>query len=328
MKVLVTGGAGFIGSTVSSACLDAGHEVVIVDNLSKGRVEYVKGREFYEGSVGDQGLIERIFSENPDITVTIHCAARIVVPESVTEPELYYENNIGEGLTFLRTLEKVGCRNLIFSSSGSIYDPEPDFSVSEESSLVAGSPYSRTKLMLEWILRDYAKTGRIKVLSLRYFNPVGCDPLMRTGLQDPAPTHALGKLIEAFEKGEPFTVTGVDWPTQDGTAIRDYIHVWDLAKAHVAAMNWIVDMQDSYDVVNLGTGRGTSVRELVDAFALAVGQPVRVVESGPRPGDVVGCYTRSDKAKSLLGWEAEKSLEDGIRDSLTWVKRRREILGE
>ncbi|MDQ1249920.1 MAG: UDP-glucose 4-epimerase [Actinomycetota bacterium] len=217
---------------------------------------------------------------------------------------------------------------MIFSSSASVYASHPGFSVDEESRLVAASPYARTKLMFEWILQDLAATGRMNVVSLRYFNPVGCDPLMRTGLQDPTPTHALGKLIEAFQKREPFMVTGVDWPTPDGTAIRDYIHVWDLARAHVAAADWLLETREPCVVINLGTGRGTSVRELVDAFGSVVGRPIEIVEVERRPGDVVGCYTTSDKARRLLGWEAEKTLAEGIRDSLAWTRYRDEVLGD
>jgi UDP-glucose 4-epimerase len=327
MKVLVTGGAGFIGSTVVSACLDAGLDAVVLDDLSKGRPEYVSGRLFYKGSVGDHELVERVFEENPDIDTVIHCAARIVVPESVGDPEGYYSNNVGQGLEFLRTLEQLGCRNFIFSSSGSIYAPDAGFSVDEASQLDAHSPYSRTKVMFEWILEDCAAAGHINVISLRYFNPIGCDPKMRTGLQDPAPTHVLGKLIEAYDNNAPFTVTGVDWPTRDGSAIKDYIHVWDLARAHVAALERIRRAPASYEVINLGTGRGTTVRELVAAFESVTGRPLPVTEAPPRPGDVVGCYTRSDRAKSLLGWTSESSIEDGIRDSMAWAKRRPSVLG-
>ena len=327
MKVLVTGGAGFIGSTVVSACMDAGLDAVVLDDLSTGRPEFVKGRLFYQCSIGDRDIVERVFEENPDIDAVIHCAAQIVVPESVGDPEGYYANNVGQGVEFIRALERLGCRNFIFSSSGSIYAPGPDFAVDEASPLDAHSPYARTKLMLEWILADCAAAGHMNVISLRYFNPIGCDPKMRTGLQDPKPTHALGKLIEAYENDAPFTITGADWPTRDGSAIRDYVHVWDLARAHVAALERIRRTPASYEAINLGTGRGTTVRELVAAFESVVGRVLPVEEAPARPGDVVGCYTRSDKAKSLLGWTAESSIEDGIRDSLAWAKRRRSILG-
>jgi len=327
MKVLVTGAAGFIGSTIVSTCLDAGLQAVCLDDLSKGRPEYVAGRNFYQGSIGDPQLVERIFAENGDIDTVIHCAARIVVPESVTDPEGYYSNNVGAGIEFIRTLERVGCRNFIFSSSGSIYAPGPDFAVDETSDLAAESPYARTKLMFEWILRDCATARHMNVISLRYFNPIGCDPQMRTGLQDPNPTHALGKLIEAYRKNVPFTITGVTWPTRDGSGIRDYVHVWDLARAHLAALERIRGQAISYEVINLGTGQGVTVKELVRAFETVVGRPMAVTEGPPRPGDVVGCYTRSDKARTVLGWVAERTLEDGIRDSLAWVERRPSVIG-
>jgi UDP-glucose 4-epimerase len=166
------------------------------------------------------------------------------------------------------------------------------------------------------------------VLSLRYFNPIGADPQLRTGLQNPLPSHALGRLISAHEAGEAFTVTGTDWPTRDGSAIRDFVHVWDLARAHVAALVGFDAALDgaTHRPINLGTGSGTTIRELVEAFRGVVGE--LKVEDGPRrPGDVVGAYARSATAQRLLGWRAERSLEDGVRDALAWSARRPEVLG-
>jgi UDP-glucose 4-epimerase len=177
---------------------------------------------------------------------------------------------------------------------------------------------------------DIAAGTSMRVLSLRYFNPIGCDPKLRSGLQLRYPSHALGKLIEAHNTGEPFQITGTDYPTRDGSGIRDYVHVWDLAAAHVAAMR-------SFDAVlgaatslaiNLGTGTGTTVRELVAAFNQVVESPVTVVESPRRPGDPAGAYTATDRARSLLGWESRHSLAEGIRDSLRWAEVRDSILGE
>jgi UDP-glucose 4-epimerase len=168
----------------------------------------------------------------------------------------------------------------------------------------------------------------MRVLSLRYFNPIGADPRLRTGLQLPAPSHAVGKLLEAHQAGTPFHVTGVDYATRDGSAIRDYIHVWDLALAHVAAlreMDRIVEPGTALPI-NVGTGNGTTVRELVAAFQAIVGD-FRAVEAPRRPGDVIGSYTRSDRAADLLGWKAERSLEDGLRDSLAWLAHRPDVLG-
>jgi UDP-glucose 4-epimerase len=328
MKVLITGGAGFIGATVATACLEAGITPVILDDLSTGRREFTEGRAAYEGDIADAALLDRIFAEHPDIAATIHCAAKIVVPDSVADPVAYYDNNVGKTVALVGQLLRLGCSRLLFSSSASIYAPGADLTVDEHSGLAPASPYARTKLVVELFLADVAAATGIRVLSLRYFNPIGADPLLRTGLQLAAPTHAVGKLLEAYAAGTPFHITGVDYATRDGSAIRDYIHVWDLALAHVAAlreMDRIVEPGTAL-AINVGTGNGTTVRELVAAFRAIVGD-FEAVDASPRPGDVIGSYTRSDRAAALLGWKAERSLEDGLRDSLRWVERRRDVLG-
>jgi UDP-glucose 4-epimerase len=330
VKTLVTGGAGYIGSTIASACLDAGIVPVILDDLSTGREEFTEGRVFYRGDFADGDLLDTVFQAHPDISAVIHCAAKIVVPESVRDPLGYYANNVSKTIDFVGDLVRHGCERFLFSSSASIYQPGPDLSVDESSPVDPQSPYAATKMMVERVLADVAATLALRVISLRYFNPVGADPLLRTGLQTHAPTHALGKLIEAYESGEPFTITGVDWPTRDGSGIRDYIHVWDLAEAHVRALekfDEVVPEPRGYEVINLGTGRGTTVRELVSAFQDAVGDRLQVEEAGPRPGDAVGCFTRSDKAAALLGWSATRTEKDGVLDSLAWARKRPTVLG-
>jgi len=329
VKTLVTGGAGFIGSTVASACLDAGVTPVILDDLSTGRIEFVAERTFYHGDIADGALLDRIFADHPDIESTVHCAARIVVPESVSQPLLYYRNNVGKTVDLVEHLLRNRCGRLIFSSSASVYQPGPDLAVDEASALAPRSPYAATKIMVERILADAAVAHPLRALSLRYFNPIGADPQLRTGPQDPAPTHAMGKLIEAHQTGQRFTITGIDWPTRDGSAIRDYIHVWDLARAHVLALqrfDEVLPHDRGNEVLNLGTGSGVTVRELVSSFQTVVGGAPDVHESGPRPGDVVGCYTRSDKAYRLLDWTAERTIEDMVRDSLNWSGRRGQLL--
>ncbi len=329
MKTLVTGGAGFIGSTVASACLDAGVTPVILDDLSTGRAEFTVDRHFYRGDIADGALLDQIFADHPDISSVVHCAARIVVPESVAQPLAYYRNNVSKTVDMVEHLLRLGCGRLVFSSSAAVYQPGQDLSVDESSEVNPQSPYSASKMMVERILADTTVAEPLRVLSLRYFNPVGADPKLRTGLQVPAPTHALGKLIEAHRTGSPFVITGTDWPTRDGSGIRDYIHVWDLARAHVLALrrfDQVLPGRQGHEVLNLGTGRGVTVRELVDAFQSVLAGEAKIEEAGPRPGDVIGCYTRSDKAKRLLGWEAEKTIEDGVRDSLAWSERRSQVL--
>ncbi|MDX3109481.1 UDP-glucose 4-epimerase GalE [Nonomuraea angiospora] len=325
MRVLITGGAGYIGSTVASACLDAGIEPVILDNLITGRREFAKGRAFYEGDISDGPLIDKIFAEYPDIEAVVHCAALIVVPDSVADPIGYYRANVTKSLEFVDHLIRNGCTRMIFSSSASIYRTGDDHTVTEDSPLDPQSPYARTKAVCEAMFADIAAGRPIKILSLRYFNPIGADPEMRTGLQLRRPSHALGKMIEAYEEGVPFRITGTGYPTRDGTGIRDYVHVWDLATAHVAALRRFDGLD--VDVINLGTGAGTTVRELAEAFNRVVDRPIEVVETDPRPGDVAGAYTRSDRARSLLDWQARYSVEEGIRHSLQWAGLRESRLG-
>ncbi|MFI7127586.1 UDP-glucose 4-epimerase GalE [Nonomuraea sp. NPDC050153] len=325
MRVLITGGAGYIGSTVASACLDAGIEPVILDNLVTGRREFAKGRPFYEGDISDGPLIDKIFAEYPDIEAVVHCAALIVVPDSVADPIGYYRANVTKSLEFVDHLIRNGCTRMIFSSSASIYRTGDDHTVNEDSPLDPQSPYARTKAVCEAMFADIAAGRPIRILSLRYFNPIGADPEMRTGLQLRRPSHALGKMIEAYEDRVPFRITGTGYPTRDGTGIRDYVHVWDLAAAHVAALRRFDGLEA--DVINLGTGAGTTVRELVEAFNRVVDRPIEIVETDPRPGDVAGAYTRSDRARLLLDWQARYSVEEGIRHSLEWASLRESRLG-
>jgi UDP-glucose 4-epimerase len=330
VKVLITGGAGYIGSTIASACLDAGITPVIVDNLVTGRREFIGDRDFYEGDIADGALLDKIFAEHPDIEAVVHCAALIVVPESVADPVRYYEWNVTKSLEMLRHLLRNGCHRLLFSSSAAIYQASEGGSVDESSPIVPLSPYGRTKAVCEGMFADIAAGTSLRVLSLRYFNPIGCDPQLRSGLQLRYPTHALGKLIQAHKSGEPFQITGTDYPTRDGSGIRDYVHVFDLATAHLAALrsfDGVLGAATSL-AINLGTGTGTTVRELVTAFNHVVESPVTVVEAPRRPGDPAGAYTRTDRARRLLGWEARHSLAEGIRDSLRWAEVRDTFLGE
>jgi UDP-glucose 4-epimerase len=326
VKVLIAGGAGYVGSTIASACLDAGIEAVIVDSLVTGRREFVAGREFYEGDIADGPLVDRIFADHPDIYAVIHCAALIVVPDSVADPVGYYRANVVKSLDFATHLLRNGCRRLIFSSSAAIYRAVGDLTVDEGSPIEPQSPYGRTKAMCEAIFADIASAQPIHVLSLRYFNLIGADPEMRTGLQLRRPTHALGNMIRARDEGVPFLITGTDYPTRDGTGLRDYIHVWDLAAAHLAALGVFDALPGPALAINLGTGRGTTVRELLDAFNRAVERPIQARAVARRPGDVAGAYTRIDRAKRLLDWAPRYDIHDGIRHSLQWAAIRDEVL--
>ncbi|HEY7222870.1 MAG TPA: UDP-glucose 4-epimerase GalE [Micromonosporaceae bacterium] len=330
MKVLIAGGAGFIGSTIASACLDAGITPVILDNLATGRAEFTKDRIFYPGDIADGDLLDKIFAEHPDLDAVVHAAALIVVPESVAQPLRYYRDNVAKSIDFIDHVLRNGCTRYLFSSSAAIYGPGEDFAVDEASPLAPSSPYARSKVMMEQVLEDTSAATPLRVLSLRYFNPIGADPELRSGLQVRYPTHLLGKLLTAVENDEEFLLTGVDWPTRDGSGIRDFIHVWDLARAHVEALRRFDEVLPGeggqYLVINVGTGNGTTVREFVAAFRAATGAPLMVRETGPRPGDVAGSFTRSTRAARLLGWSPELSIEDAIRDSVRWSAVREERL--
>lgn len=335
MKILISGGAGYIGSTIASVLEDAGHTPIILDSLITGRREFTKGRVFYEADISDRAMVRQIFNDHPDIYATIHCAALIVVPESVTRPYDYYKENVVKSMEFFKLLAELGYKRVVFSSSAAIYDVVPGFMVTEESPLRPLSPYSRTKYMMEMILKDFCAAYGLNGIALRYFNPIGADPKMRTGLHIKNPSHLIGKLVEVALGREPlFYLTGVDWPTRDGSGIRDYIHVWDLASAHLKAVeNFDKVMRHEseedgipYSVINLGTGQGVTVKEFVDAFEEVYGTRLLISIQPPRPGDVAGAYANADKAKRLLGWEAALPITDGIKDALSWGKIRDTII--
>lgn len=334
MKVLISGGAGYIGSTIASVLIDAGHTPILLDSLVTGRREFTKDRIFYEADISDRAMLRRIFSDHPDIVATIHCAALIVVPESVVRPYDYYRENVVKSMEFFKTLADLGYPRVVFSSSAAVYDVVPGFMVTEESPLLPLSPYSRTKYMMELVLKDFCQAYGMKGIALRYFNPIGSDPKMRTGLHIQHPSHLIGKLVEVSMGREPvFNLTGIDWPTRDGSGIRDYIHVWDLALAHLKAVeNFDNAIQQGaedgieYVVINLGTGNGVTVKEFLVAFEKVVGKQLPVSVQPPRPGDVAGAYANADKAWRLLGWKAEKTIDEGIADALRWGEIREEII--
>jgi UDP-glucose 4-epimerase len=334
MKFLISGGAGYIGSTIASALEDAGHTPIILDSLVTGRREFTRGRAFYQADIADTAAVERIFSEHPEIQATVHCAALIVVPESVTNPYEYYRENVGKSVEFFHTLSRLGFPRVVFSSSASLYDTVPGFMVTESSPLAPNCPYARTKYVMEMVLRDFCTAYGMKGISLRYFNPIGADPKLRSGVFRDNTTAVMGRLVDtALGKFKIFEITGTDYSTRDGTGIRDYIHVWDLAQAHVMAMEDFDAVferagnpADNYLVINLGTGQGVTVREIVTAFEKVWGKPINKRDAPPRPGDVAGSYTNADTARRLLGWEAKLSIEQGISDALRWAEVRGKIL--
>jgi UDP-glucose 4-epimerase len=292
----------------------------------------VRDRIFYEGDVADRALLRRIVSEHADIECTVHMAARVVVPESVADPYTYYRDNVAKSLELFDELVRLQRPRVVFSSSASLYGTVAGFEVTEESPLAPGSPYARTKHMMEQILADLCAATDLRALILRYFNPIGSDPDRESGVYTREPSHVLGQLtMVATGRREAFTVTGTDHPTRDGTGIRDYVHVWDLAQAHVAAVERfdqaLATAGGPSTVLNVGTGEGVTVRELVSMFERVFGRPVKTVDAPPRPGDAVGAYANVDRARELLGWSSRLSVADGIEAALEWAQRREAVLG-
>ena len=326
-KVLVTGGAGYIGSTICSALEDAGHTPIILDSLVSGYEQFAKGRSFYRGDIADAGTVGRIFGEHPDIDFSIHCAAFAAVPDSVERPYEYYENNVIGSLHLFRMLAEHGCRNIIFSSSASVYDAVPGFMVTEDSPTRPQSPYARTKLITEMVLEDLAAAHGLKAVALRYFNPIGADPKLRSGQEK---LQIVNILVDVAHGIRPmFQITGTDWPTRDGTGIRDYVHVWDIAEAHVRTMermDSIIPEGGGFEVINLGSGSGVTVREMVAAFERVHGSALPKQDAPARPGDVAGAYANADRAAELLGWRAKLTLDECIRDALAWSEVRDSFL--
>lgn len=334
MKILITGGAGYIGSTIVSAIEDKGHVPVILDSLVAGKIKFTKGREFYKGDIADWKLLKKIFKKHPDIKHVIHCAALIIIPESVLNPYNYYRENVGKTLEFLKNIKELGCKNIIFSSSASIYDVVPNFEVKETSPLKPLNPYARTKFMMEMIIEDFCHAYNMRGIILRYFNPIGADPKMRSGEYLKNPSHILAKLVNvATGKEKTFKITGVNYKTRDGSGIRDYIHVWDLACAHVdAVVNFDKAFsksktKDEHLIINLGMGMGVTVFEFVSTFEKVFGKKINKKKSSRRPGDVAGAYANTNLAKKLLGWKTKLTIKDAIENALEWRKKRKNFLG-
>lgn len=327
----MTGGAGYIGSTTAAALEAAGHVPVVLDSLTTGPRAFVGDRIFYEGDVGDRDLVATIAADHPEIECAVHLAARTIVPESVSDPAAYYRNNVSATLELVDALGRAGIRKLVFSSSAAVYGPSDTFEVHESSPLVPASPYARTKLVAELMLRDFADAGVVDVIALRYFNPIGSGPDLSSGIHAREPSHVLGQLLVAGRTGSPFTITGTDLATPDGTGIRDYVHVWDIARAHVAAVERfdavVSERGERFVPLNLGTGAGTSVRELISSFERVSGLTIDVRDAPPRPGDTAGTFANVAQARELLHWSSTLSLDDAIRSALEWDALRQDRLG-
>ena len=323
MTVLLTGGTGYIGSHTAVELISKGCEVILMDNLSNsdeavvGSIEKITGKrpKFYAADAADPADVERVFSENK-IDAVIHFAAYKSVPESIAKPLLYYRNNLGSAITVLETMQKYGCNNIIFSSSATVYgggNPVPFVETQRTGGCT--NPYGQTKLFIEQILMDSAEANKdLSVVILRYFNPVGShESKLLTEQPKGVPSNLFPYICRVAEGRLPYlNVTGNDYDTPDGTGVRDYIHVLDLASGHEAALRYAAEHKGA-EVFNLGTGKGTSVLEMVAAFEKARGIKLPYKIAPRRPGDIAECYADCSKAKKLLGWEAKYSIEDACR---------------
>jgi len=329
MAILVTGGAGYIGSHTVVELLDAGYEVVVVDNLSNSkpealrRVKEITGKDFkfYKIDLLDKDKLEQVFKENK-LEAVIHFAGLKAVGESVSIPLRYYYNNITGTLILCELMEKYDVKKMVFSSSATVYGMNNKSPLTEDMPLSATNPYGRTKLMIEQILGDvFVADNSWSIALLRYFNPIGAHESGRIG-EDPngIPNNLMPYITQvAVGKREKLRVYGNDYDTHDGTGVRDYIHVVDLARGHLKALEKVMETK-GVEAYNLGTGVGYSVLDVVNNFEKATGQKVPYEIVGRRPGDVAVCYADPSKAEKMLGWKAEKTLEDMCRDSWNWQK--------
>lgn len=329
MKILATGGAGYIGSHSCIAFLEAGHEVIVADNYNNScpeaikRVEQITNKKVkvYEGDVCDKEFLRKIFSEN-DIDVAVHYAGYKAVGESAKIPLEYYDNNLNSTLSLLYVMREFGVKRVVFSSSATVYGTVKEMPLTEDSPIGAINPYGRTKLFIEEIMRDLAASDdEWSIALLRYFNPIGAHESGLIG-EDPKgiPNNLMPYIAQvAVGKLEKLNVFGNDYNTPDGTGVRDYIHVMDLGRGHEKAVQYVMNNKGC-EAINLGTGRGYSVLELKDAFQRASGIEIPFVIAPRRAGDTDEVYADPKKAEKLLGWKAQKTVDEMCADTWRWQK--------
>jgi UDP-glucose 4-epimerase len=327
MTILVTGGAGYIGSHTIVELLNSNQKVVVIDNLCNSskvaldRVSEITDKKvtFYQGDILDAQLLDTIFTQN-SIDAVIHFAGLKAVGESVAKPLMYYHNNLTGSVVLCEIMAKHGCKNLVFSSSATVYGDPVALPITEDLSLSTTNPYGASKLMVEGILTDlYKSDNSWNITCLRYFNPVGAHESGMIG-EDPndIPNNLMPFISQvAIGKREKLAVFGDDYDTKDGTGVRDYIHVVDLARGHLAALNTLRQSSGLLKV-NLGTGQGYSVLDRIEAFKQASGKPIPYEFVSRRPGDIAACYASPELAKELLGWEAKHTLQDMVASSWKW----------
>ena len=328
MKILVTGGIGYIGSHTSVELLNSGYEIIVIDNLCNSKIEVIdkiksitnKDFNFYQIDLRDEEKLREIFKKEK-IDAVIHFAGLKAVGESVEKPIIYYQNNLDSTLTLCKVMKEFNVKKLVFSSSATVYGDQKELPIKETASLSTTNPYGSTKLFIEYILDDiYTSDNKWSIVKLRYFNPVGAHDSGLIG-EDPngIPNNLLPYITKVANKELPFlNIYGNDYNTKDGTGVRDYIHVVDLAKGHIKSLEYINSNKGSI-AINLGTGKGYSVLEMVEAYKRVnnVSVPYKVVSR--RDGDIGECYADPTKAKELLNWEAKLKLDDMVRSVYNFV---------
>jgi UDP-glucose 4-epimerase len=322
-NVLVTGGAGYIGSHAVLALKDAGWTVAVIDDLSTGRRDLVpEGVPFVEGSITDRALVDRIVAEQ-QITAIMHFAGSIVVPESVEKPLDYYGNNTVATHALLSAAVAAGVKHILFSSTAAVYGSPERVPISEEDATHPINPYGSSKLMTEWMLADSSAAYAFNYGALRYFNVAGADPQGRSGQAGPGSTHLIKVAVEAAVGKRPHVaVYGTDYPTDDGTCVRDYIHVSDLSTAHVQALEWLVAHPEENLVLNCGYGRGLSVLEVLDAVDRLTNKPLKRVLEGRRAGDAAILISANERILGTLDWTPQyQDIDTIVSDALAWERK-------
>lgn len=329
MAILITGGAGYIGSSTCIELLNAGEEIVIADNFSNSkpaaldRIKEITGADFkfYRADMREEDALEEIFEQN-DIREVIHFAGLKAVGESVEKPLMYYDNNVAGTVNLLKKMSAHGVKRMVFSSSATVYGAPKSVPIKEDFPLSTTNPYGATKLMIEDILRDVCFADKdFSAALLRYFNPIGAHQSGRIG-ENPngIPNNIMPRLLNVALGKQPYmTVYGDDYPTKDGTGVRDYLHVTDLAAGHLAALNWVRKNKGA-EAFNLGTGTGYSVLDIIHALERAIGREIPFKVTPRRPGDVPECYADPSKALKVLGWKAQRNLEDMCEDAWNFAR--------